>query len=701
MVRRSSPLAQSTQPSPANHLPAPSEKDQTHRHPNTPTITSASYRNSSASTVTITSASTPTVPGSITLVPVLHPDDEADEDSDTTSDVDHRPPGHRSTPGTSVDSSTSNFPLPEDSSAASNKTNTAALPDRTHHKHSRHTLTNKLRRALNINALQENIMHDSIPELHPVVTHERLHSSSASIAGVPSSPSITNTGKSGRQPRRFGFLNSKSNSSTDNLSISSTVSSASVMIRKLGNLGKSARSKGVMSLTKIFKDKNDLAAAGESDTDGNKGCSTKPNKKGSAMNQQKNPASISVAQVQAEVDRSLSVEFPGMTPAAAFIHKQKQQYAQQEAAAAAAAAASAATAAAITSASEPLSQTHSSESVKSKSRAGSIGSSGSLTPGTALEARKKMIEKEKEKIKSKKSRKWGFGTGGSISASDDLPASTCVEHPRRSSEHASDAEEAEDWDDNTVRNANVEGLIDPYAGAPRRSVEELRNGNDDDDVDDNEGIDEYDMESLYSSNDGTSSARRSGLKPRPSREAVPKKGILKNAQNFSQERHLSPTLSQPAKPLSGSTTPDRLQPGKVPEESIGLLQLAKQSERPDSVIDFGSQLPNLTLSIAGAEVRDRRATFAQHLSVHTTWPPAIYDRRGELATCNRLTPTLAQRIKEEINAFKMEEMDVHYASRVHTHFFVVSHSFYLSLNSRQLKRKRLFRFGGGGSDILE
>ncbi|ORY48826.1 hypothetical protein BCR35DRAFT_258688, partial [Leucosporidium creatinivorum] len=59
----------------------------------------------------------------------------------------------------------------------------------------------------------------------------------------------------------------------------------------------------------------------------------------------------------------------------------------------------------------------------------------------------------------------------------------------------------------------------------------------------------------------------------------------------------------------------------------------------------------------------RRIAFAQNLSVHTTWPANVYDRRAEPATCNRLTPTLAQQIKEELNSFKMEEMDVHPSSR--------------------------------------
>jgi len=48
----------------------------------------------------------------------------------------------------------------------------------------------------------------------------------------------------------------------------------------------------------------------------------------------------------------------------------------------------------------------------------------------------------------------------------------------------------------------------------------------------------------------------------------------------------------------------------------------------------------------------------------------VYDRRSEPATWSRLTPALAQRIKEELNSFKMEEMEVHAASRIHTQFFV-------------------------------
>ncbi|CAK7266015.1 bud neck involved protein [Sporothrix epigloea] len=64
----------------------------------------------------------------------------------------------------------------------------------------------------------------------------------------------------------------------------------------------------------------------------------------------------------------------------------------------------------------------------------------------------------------------------------------------------------------------------------------------------------------------------------------------------------------------------------------------------------------------------RNATFSPRIVFYDTWPSQEYDRRGEIATCNRLTPMLAQQIKEELNSFKME-MEVHENSKVYTHFF--------------------------------
>ena len=51
-------------------------------------------------------------------------------------------------------------------------------------------------------------------------------------------------------------------------------------------------------------------------------------------------------------------------------------------------------------------------------------------------------------------------------------------------------------------------------------------------------------------------------------------------------------------------------------------------------------------SATGPPQRRKRLTFAETHIFHSTWPAHVYDRRGESATCNRLTPLLAQRIKE-------------------------------------------------------
>jgi hypothetical protein len=81
----------------------------------------------------------------------------------------------------------------------------------------------------------------------------------------------------------------------------------------------------------------------------------------------------------------------------------------------------------------------------------------------------------------------------------------------------------------------------------------------------------------------------------------------------------------------------------------------------------------------------RSISFSPRIQFHDAWSSSEYDRRGEIATCNRLTPMLAQQIKEELNTFKMvysclaphvettltlaQEMEVHEMSKPHTHFF--------------------------------
>jgi hypothetical protein len=57
--------------------------------------------------------------------------------------------------------------------------------------------------------------------------------------------------------------------------------------------------------------------------------------------------------------------------------------------------------------------------------------------------------------------------------------------------------------------------------------------------------------------------------------------------------------------------------------------------------------------------------------VKETFSKLDYDRASDTeAVCTRLTPAVAQQIKEELNAYKLHEMDVHELSRIHTHFFI-------------------------------
>jgi len=72
----------------------------------------------------------------------------------------------------------------------------------------------------------------------------------------------------------------------------------------------------------------------------------------------------------------------------------------------------------------------------------------------------------------------------------------------------------------------------------------------------------------------------------------------------------------------------------------------------------------LMLTHRSATAPSKRLAFANNLSVYDTFSSTVYDRRSEPATWSRLTPALAQRIKEELNSYKMEEMEVHAASRI-------------------------------------
>ncbi|QSL65964.1 hypothetical protein MERGE_003101 [Pneumocystis wakefieldiae] len=110
-------------------------------------------------------------------------------------------------------------------------------------------------------------------------------------------------------------------------------------------------------------------------------------------------------------------------------------------------------------------------------------------------------------------------------------------------------------------------------------------------------------------------------------------------------------------------------PNLKPSHSLTDIPIQFAPPIPLELVTF-NDVPN-TLSSTEASITKsaKSLSFSPKITIYDTWPSFEYDRRGEIATCNRLTPILAQRIKEELNTYKLDEMIVHEQSRRFTHFF--------------------------------
>lgn len=162
------------------------------------------------------------------------------------------------------------------------------------------------------------------------------------------------------------------------------------------------------------------------------------------------------------------------------------------------------------------------------------------------------------------------------------------------------------------------------------------------------------------------SARKSivgGDKERAEVLAAVRKGILKRSSSPSIRPSDSPDLVLPNIPAV-TDSPNSSAPSTPNDDHKRTGSIAIGTE------DYFTGAFRLGKSRPGTPQTGpkRNATFSPRLIFHDTWPSQEYDRRGEIATCNRLTPMLAQQIKEELNSFKME-MEVHENSKIYTHFF--------------------------------
>jgi hypothetical protein len=159
----------------------------------------------------------------------------------------------------------------------------------------------RLRRALSLNAAQALQEEEEPPSAGGSTTKN------APTTLPDADAASTATVQTKKKGRAASLFNSRLNASTDNISLSSTMSSASVVIRKIGSIGKLARRNSLAGITSLFKDKN-KASEGPED-------SSKKKKKKDAKGEVVAP---SLSHAVAELDRGewSGPEMSGLSPAA-------------------------------------------------------------------------------------------------------------------------------------------------------------------------------------------------------------------------------------------------------------------------------------------------------------------------------------------------------------------------------------------------
>ncbi|OTB11293.1 hypothetical protein K445DRAFT_45680, partial [Daldinia sp. EC12] len=226
----------------------------------------------------------------------------------------------------------------------------------------------------------------------------------------------------------------------------------------------------------------------------------------------------------------------------------------------------------------------------------------------------------------------------------------------------------------TVEAERERGNANPTASQQAPTLPPLETGNAETSM-----IDGHPSDYLGNSNLDNSASRKSiigGEKERAEVLATIRKGILKSKFNYQDCNSPSPSAQGPGFDLPAipnvSNSPSSTAPS-TPNDDQNQGQKRNDSLAIGNEDYFVSALrlrqdtksaPTTPQGSSGK----RNATFSPRIVFYDTWPSGEYDRRGDIATCNRLTPMLAQQIKEELNTFKME-MEVHETSKIYTHFF--------------------------------
>ncbi|KAJ9101216.1 hypothetical protein QFC21_003435 [Naganishia friedmannii] len=446
---------------------------------------------------------------------------------------------------------------------------------------------------------------------HPGLGNRRPSNSSFAPSFIE--PLNGNAGKGKRN------LFSMRNASTDNISIGSTVSSASMMIRKMGALGKLARRNSMAGISKIFKNKDD--------------------EDGVIMPEPKARDDMAVEKSKGDKKKKRSL-FGG-------------------------------------SKSQPA---NSSTSFATANGAAAV-SGDDLTPAAKLARQHTLRTKADEARKA----------AAAARAARQSPPEAAYgdESTVRTLETGAPAEEVDDVDQVAAQLSQFSLAADD---TPNLSAEAEQYG------DALEGMEEEDF---YRSDDADSMEE----------DRSDDEGEILRAPTTVENNRLNPQ-QWPRLRAKSSENIERSEPGplvKIPSQdpdhldgksnkhastydpfSQSFSPFESQMDRepfadrlnfPYANFAMNSSAPVLTSmgvnppnggkpyrSLTAPPVQKRNINWAPECAIYHTFHAEVYDRRSEPATCNRLTPQLAQQIKDELNGYKMEEMDVHPSSRIHTHF---------------------------------
>lgn len=169
------------------------------------------------------------------------------------------------------------------------------------------------------------------------------------------------------------------------------------------------------------------------------------------------------------------------------------------------------------------------------------------------------------------------------------------------------------------------------------------------------------MPTSRGSADGSDSLSRRSIvgsdKDRAEVLAAVKKGILKRTGTGSPSGSpvIKPTDANLQAPTQTSESPASSMPS-TPKDSQSRNGSMKNNTTNGDY--FSSRVNTLTRGVT-PNGTVRNISFSPRIQFHDAWSSSEYDRRGEIATCNRLTPMLAQQIKEELNTFKMVCLTLH------------------------------------------